>query len=733
MHHRFLGLLLPTALACLVLPLLAKEPTKDPERSPETPELPGFAYVPAGTVEPGTTRADYERRATSDELERALVYDIWGQPDKVRLPAFFIGRYEVTNAQWKHYLDREHRVRHTCKEGDTLVGLAREYVKFRGRGVPAEWRAIYAMNWKTLVDAWKQPPAEGKDPLWQDGWDPTDPPVDPKQAARNIAVLPLPEGLTLTLYRHRIPKPWYGWCKLSGLRIGKEYFVPTRPAIEAFVVPDDVEFLKTLAPPLRADDFAAYPVRDVSPDEMLGFAEWAGCHLPSEYEFERAGRLDRPRSEQHPAPGEWEHEAQSDRYAYAGNKQVMQGPARVDDPAFAGGDTKSGVRHLLGNVYELTRTFYDLHPGVVPKPPTPEPDLTNYALTAKGGSFGDTWRLVQLSTRTPRVGHAHLSLRYQNRADSLGLRLVRHARPGWDLVSHSLLRLCYDPGNTIWLRNPIGYAMQRARGIDVVHITKADAPYVHVRQKALGVTFVPKWMTTLHHREKKKLERRWKTARRGFDDSEYRILGALRSDLPIRAGVKMTDKEYRELQKQRDAYDAAVKMRKQASKKKREEIELPPEPPEPDVYEKMTRKRKDAVGIWREKTVPPGEWFVVYWYGHIGLASKALVMPPDAILLVDEREAFDRERKPEDMSTRVVPDAANDRVSIRFAVEEQSSNPKKREEPPGAARSTLWALCKTLDIGWIGRDKSTYSWIVKFDLPIAKGELAKHNWNTGGE
>jgi len=633
----------------------------------------GFVLVPAGTVEPGATRADYERRATRDELARALVYDVWGQPKEVHLPAFFIGRHEVTNAQWKHYLDRDYRLRHTCKKGDTLVGLAREYVKFRGRGVTMEWRAIYAMNWRKLVEAWT------RNGLWREEWDVADPPVDPQEAARNIAVLPLPEGLTLTLYRHRIPRPWYGWCKLSGLRIGQEYFDPTRPAAEAFVVPDDVA-------PLRADDFAAYPVRDVSPNEMLRFAEWAGCHLPSEYEFERAGRLDRPRTDQHTRPGTWRHEAQSDRYAYAGNKQVMQGPARVDDPAFAGGDTKSGVRHLLGNVYELTRTFYDLHPGVVPKPPTPDPDLTNYALTAKGGSFGDTWRLIQLSTRTPQVGHAHLSLKYQNRADSLGLRLVRHARPGWDLMSHSLLRLCYDRGNTIWLRNPIGYAMRRARGIDVVHAAKADAPYIHVRERALGITFVPKWMTTL----------------RQVNDTGLHILGALRSDVPIRAGVRMSAAEYEALERRRAGYRAA----------QRRGGPLPPKPPEPDAYERSTRPRREAVGVWREKTVPPGEWFVVSWNGYLGLAGKGLVMPPDAILAV---ESFRRVRVPADMSTRVVPDAARDRVSIRFAVEEQA----------------LWALSATLEQGWPGRASSDHGWLVEFDLPVARGALREHDWNTG--
>ena len=56
------------------------------------------------------------------------------------------------------------------------------------------------------------------------------------------------------------------------------------------------------------------------------------------------------------------------------------------------------------------------------------------------------------------------------------------------------------------------------------------------------------------------------------------------------------------------------------------------EPPGVDDYEKATEPCSKDTGLWREADVGPGEWFVVYWNGFIGLANKSLNMPPDAIL-----------------------------------------------------------------------------------------------------
>ena len=83
----------------------------------KAPELPGFVYVPTGIAHPGCTFADYKARATSDEMKRSLIYDVWGSVKPLPIPSFFIGKHEITNAQWKHYLDRSGMRR------NLLVGL----------------------------------------------------------------------------------------------------------------------------------------------------------------------------------------------------------------------------------------------------------------------------------------------------------------------------------------------------------------------------------------------------------------------------------------------------------------------------------------------------------------------------------------------------------------------------------------------------------------------------------
>ena len=94
---------------------------------------PGFVRVPAGQVWPGCTEKEYkERHLGNSDLKRELIYDVWGKLPPFPLPSFQIGKFEVTNAQWKQYLDLEFRVEHKTGKGETLRSVAGQYVKFRG-------------------------------------------------------------------------------------------------------------------------------------------------------------------------------------------------------------------------------------------------------------------------------------------------------------------------------------------------------------------------------------------------------------------------------------------------------------------------------------------------------------------------------------------------------------------------------------------------------------------------
>jgi hypothetical protein len=297
---------------------------------------------------------------------------------------------------------------------------------------------------------------------------------------------------------------------------------------------------------------------------------------------------------------------------------------------------------------------------------------------------------------------------------------------------HTILTLAYDAGSSTWNRPlPHAYAIRRTAGVEETHFVDEGAPYVFVRGKAEAIAFTPLWMTTLNDKDRKRADRQFKQRSKRFDGREYFVLGALRSDVPLRAGVRLGSAEVKKLREDREAYKVLERKWKQASRKKREEMgPLPEKPPEPDKYEEMTTKLVDEIGLWREKTVEPGEWVVVYWYGFIGLANKALIMPPDAIIEIENpRKAIDRERKPENVGSKLTVDPEKNRISLRFTVEEQPVDERKRQEPQREANSDLWALAEVLPNGWVGREPSDYSWIFDLSLPVAEGALARHKWN----
>ncbi len=562
------------------------------------PGVDGFVRVGAGRLEPGATRDDMDRRATNDRLRRALAYEVADGMEPVAIPEFLLGRYEVTNAQWKHYLDAEHRITVVADGQQTLDGYVREH------GVRKDLDAYGALYGLKLFE-------------------------------------PVPAGRRLVLYRLRLPRHWYGLSKISKLQVGREWVDLRAPAATAFRVPQGAK--------AHARDFGAYPVRSVSPAAMLAFAEWAGCQLPSEYEFERAGRGRRGRSLQHPGK-QWDRSRELGRFAFADNPRCGAGPLRVDDESVGAGPP--GVRHLLGNVWELTRTFYDLHPGKRVQA-LPSPPLANYALVAKGASFGDRWQFVQLSTRTPTVGDADLDLRYRNRADSLGLRLVRHDRPGYDLLSHSLRRVCYDAGTGQWRDLPHRYAMKRMAGVDRVEHIRAAAPYVFVRGRARGIAFVP----------------RWSMERSKIRSGEITIVGILRSDVPLVVGV-------------------------------------PGEAKDGDDFWRATRKTRRHTGFWRTGRIEPGEWRVAHWHGHLALLDAAA--RPVGLLLLDRRNAALAElRKGWSGKDRARQRAARvrlrgDVLELGFVVD-QDPGRKGTSPPPGVDQSQLWALCEVSPWGWPGR------------------------------
>jgi formylglycine-generating enzyme required for sulfatase activity len=696
--------------------------------------VPGFVKVPTGALQPGCSPADYKARANNDVTKGLFAFEVWGKHPPVTIPAFNIGKFEVSNAQWKLYLDRNFRVKVVCTGQDTLQALADKHIQYQGNPIEGQWKSIYALNWKQISSALKAAKNKAGVALWPPAWIL----VRPPSAIRAIS---LPKGLELEFYSCVVPSHWYGWTKLAGLSTGKDYVDPRGAPADAFMVPsgDHVDAEMFAAFKLRSNDFKNFPMRDLAPLEALWFAEWAGCTLPTEYEFERAVRAGRPNARQHPGAGPWNHAKQPGWFAFADNKSCNYGPLAVDDPSVSKGDTEFGARHMLGNVWELTRTLWDLHPYRNPKPnPESSRGLFNYAVMAKGGAWGSGYRQIQISTRTGIVGNADLDLKEINRADSLGMRLVRHDQPCYDLLTHTMRHLAFDPRLGMWSHVPHEYALPRLTGIDATHFTAATAAdgYTFVQDKALGIGVLPVWATKFNKSAPGVGHKDLRNPK--FPANKISYLGMIRIDLPFKAGRPLTAKEWTKLQADRKDYvklkrlaDAEASKKKKGKKKKKGEKEvapivLPPMPPEPDAYEKATFKNKT---VWREGDFPPGEYQLVYWYGYIGLATRSMSMPPKAIFFIDKPKYL---RKIEGAKGSTTVDAEKNIVELSFVIEEQHA---KQKTPPKAGDSDLWALCEVLPEGWPDRVNPKKlallkGWRFNVAITTADGALKRHKWNV---
>jgi hypothetical protein len=489
------------------------------------------------------------------------------------------------------------------------------------------------------------------------------------------------------------------------MNIGREYFDPVKPAPEAFQVPEGEAFAK-----LRLRDFAACPIRDLSLHEALEFVEWAGCGLPSEYEYERAGRADRANSEQFPFAGAWDHRKNLRLFAWVGNPACEPGPLAVDDETVAAGDGVFGQRHLLGNVWEMTRTPFNAHPDLSPALP-PLLQAFNYFFVVKGGAWGDSRMVLQLSTRTGSVGSADFHLQFNHRTDTVGFRLKRADRPCIDLLWHSMMRVVYNPGRGLWDDEvaPPNYSFSRAVGIDTAKFEVTSSPYIHVRDRALGVGLLPVWMTELAKPE----------VETGKD--RLRLLGILRCDLPLRAGVKLTRDEEDALLAMRKAWDDWKKNPPKPQKGK-PAPPPPPEPPAPSPHEEAGKKL--GAGIWIPGILPPGEHYLGVNHGVLVLLNKAKI--PVAILAPRAKDVLTLGGKPKPGSATL--DAAGDKVTLEVSFEENEGG--KPQVAPGQKDAEWWALCETPTIdGWPGRKPASTAWRLKLALEFEKGTLKEKNWN----
>ncbi len=467
-------------------PLPAKPlPPRDaaPQSGPSDPA--GMVRFPGGKVKLGMTRKALDALIKATEIGRMAhqagnvedCYSISTPEYEVVLPPFWIGKYEVTNAQWHRFLQAPGvRVTYVVPEkgkpgAATLDQIARMHLlapEFDKAGggkyypVANDWKAIYELNEQVL-----NPVAEGEDPK-------------KRPAPETFKDRVLPPGTKILTFRWSVPLTWRA-----------------RPGGPLLAAP----------PPWMEE----MPVTTVSWADAMAFAEYYGCHLPTEQEWEAACRG--PKGEIWPEGGDamdplahaWKGfnnellkaQEEAKKLLPAADKRVAEAvsgtPAmaealavkdRLDkilamreiaeDPpftivgAFPFGRSPCGAMDMIGNVEEWVSTTNVRYPGTDTKSKWADAD----AHILRGGNT--IYRDSLLTATYRAILFGDLPLMKHMKFTTAGFRVARYETPGASSASHivEILRQSAPPilprEEEKGTRNPVGPGLDpyRATGIE---------------------------------------------------------------------------------------------------------------------------------------------------------------------------------------------------------------------------------------------------------------------------
>lgn len=461
----------PVAEEAAPLPWMVEFPaTKDPRFGLDEADLRKWIEKTHGNAWAGTLGVN-NKSAWEGIYKSVLLLQTPAWKMDATLPAFGLSKFELTNAQWARFLEaRQESYETTGAESLEEIVQVIWHID-NNQNTQAEitrgWRTLLATNGDVLM-----PVLNPKDdPKW-------DAQVARAQEAK------LPKGLKLHYTRYMPPMHW---AEHGGKPDGK---VP------------EFELKK--------------PMRNVSWEQAVDFCRWAGFHLPTEFEWERAARGTSGRKltwegEWNPLNAVWQGynaaaiAAKKPEYppiTFPGQESdpPRENPCPMDVDLLAAGATPEGVLHMLGNVSELTSSTLTAYPGT-----RTDNKYLNDPLTfvARGGNFKDR---AELMIATDRNMESHMgALLVSHAIDTYGFRLASYPEAGADLT-YLMARRYADTspaGLGVWLPLPAGctdrkdaaifggFEVQRTAGVLERKLANDSAQCVFVDGPANGVAFLP--------------------------------------------------------------------------------------------------------------------------------------------------------------------------------------------------------------------------------------------------
>ena len=444
-------------LALLLIPALAAAQDTSPAESGDLVPIKATSAQPVGMDEAAI------KAFLTDQLGRNLSAKEWKKFEflweqgflfltpahEVAVTDFEISRFEVTNAQWKVFLDAPINAdSDQTQPGMTLKTLVHAIYQIDADSNPVEAQRaglyLYYRNEGRLMGA-LNPDADPK-------WEPLKAWVEDTE---------IPAGTTIDFTLILPPSYW-----------------------ERGEIPEDE---------------LAKPVRFVSWDDARLFCRWAGMHIPLEAEWERTARGDEGRlfpwgNEWNPQACVWKHSR--------GERENNAGPEPVD--TMADGATPEGVHHMLGNVSEFVFDFARTYPGSKSKF-----KFNNSGVLARGGMWDDEDFVMLAADRIWDVGTTQIGV--NTRADGFGFRLAMYPQGGRDLAlelatyASEFFRV---KGAATWLPYPVGlsagerekrdkrqllqgFSLDRTAGWVQRDMNRTAENHVNVNAPAKGIAFVP--------------------------------------------------------------------------------------------------------------------------------------------------------------------------------------------------------------------------------------------------